>query len=364
MAASSEPVLELAIASASGSYPIRIGWDLLDMATLEQHTVVVSDRRFEERFRSLGVEVIAIDASEENKRLTYAESLILALREANLRRGGSILAVGGGVVQDLTTLAASLYMRGVDWVYVPTTLMAMVDSCIGGKSSINAGKIKNLVGNIYPPTEILIDASFADSLRPIDVASGLSEAVKIVFCRGKDAFEEYLDIAPAPEVDRSQLPRLIHHTLSAKKWFIEIDEFDHKERRLLNFGHTFGHAIEVATMFALPHGIAVSLGMVCALDHVAAQRDLTEAERALHAYVLGLAVTVSGLSTVLDGFDLDRFEHAFLADKKHTTEAFRLVLPVETGGVELVSIPATTEHAQTIIDGVATTIARVAKDNS
>lgn len=362
LAEPSKPALELTIDSASKSYPIHIGQDLLDIQTLSQSSVVLSDKRFEENFKSLGIEVVAIDASEDNKRLDYAEKLILALREKDLRRGQTIMAVGGGVVQDLATLVASLYMRGVEWVFAPTTLMAMVDSCVGGKSSINAGKIKNLIGNIYPPRAIFIDTSFVKSLQPIDIASGLAEAVKIVFCRGQDFFDRYLEIAPSPQLGRDQLPQLIHHTLSAKKWFIEIDEFDKKERQLLNFGHTFGHALEIATAFALPHGIAVSLGMMCALDYMRAKRKLTDSETRLYDYCLALTATVPRLSDVLKSFDSEAFEQAFKADKKHTKDSIRMVLPAARG-VELVAIPPSDEHFKTIFEGVRNTVNDLADRN-
>ena len=177
-----------------------------------------------------------------------------------LTRGGSVIALGGGIVQDLGTMAASVYMRGVRWAYAPTTLMSMADSCIGGKSSLNVSGVKNLAGNIYPPASVVVDPDFITSLEVEDVAAGLGEAVKIAFCAGPEVFASFL----RHYEDRAHWEPLIEGVLTAKKWFIEIDEFDHAERRLLNFGHTFGHALEAATDFSVNHGVAVIMGMLAA----------------------------------------------------------------------------------------------------
>src|SRR5205085_504532 len=117
-------------------------------------------------------------------------------------------------------------------------------SCVGGKSSINAGGVKNVVGNIYPPRSVIIDPVFLKSLSPEGITGGFGEASKICFCRGRQSFERYLELYAKSEAEGAVLPALLHHVLACKQWFVEIDEFDRKERRLLNFGHTFAHALE------------------------------------------------------------------------------------------------------------------------
>lgn len=175
---------ELKIRSSSGGYTVRIGDGEFDQVLQGQTDLVLADPFFGDRFTDAAVRVVWVAAVEEQKTLTRAERLILACRDAGARRGSRLLAVGGGVVQDLATLVASLYMRGLPWVYAPTTLMAVAESCIGGKSAISAGNVKNLVGNIYPPEAVVVDPSFIATLAPEGVAAGLSEAVKICFCRG------------------------------------------------------------------------------------------------------------------------------------------------------------------------------------
>ena len=272
--------------------------------------------------------VLAVEASEETKTLAGCERLILSLREVGVRRGDHVLAVGGGIVQDIATFVTDVYMRGLVWSYVPTTLMSMVDSCIGGKSSINVGDVKNLVGGIYPPDEVIVDTAFLGSLSPTSMAAGFSEAVKIAYCRGPEAFDEYLELYDRFDADPSAL---IEHVLLAKRWFVEIDEHDQKERRLLNFGHTFGHALETAVDHTLSHGLAIAAGVLCAIQHPASSPG-PDVER-LEAHCRHLLASASGVADALAQFDSQRFERSFRADKKHGPSTFSLILPAPGGGV-------------------------------
>jgi 3-dehydroquinate synthase len=236
----------------------------------------------------------------------------------------------------------------------------MLDSCIGGKSSINVAGIKNLVGNVYPPQRVVIDPSLAAGL-PIEAKiSGLAEAVKICFAAGPEAFDGYLERACAPETfgDGPATEDLLLHVLSAKKWFIEIDEFDKKERQLLNFGHTYAHALESATNFALPHGVAVAVGVLGAIAHpVSAQSPATTA---LRDYCTELLTPVQQLvRAAVTGLDWTAFDRAVLTDKKGSHDEIRLVLPVASGGLGLVSFPRATGSTDAIRNSMATGLAEV-----
>jgi 3-dehydroquinate synthase len=268
---------------------------------------------------------IEVAGNEELKTLRGCEEIVLGLRAAGATRSSCLLAVGGGTVQDAATFAASVYMRGIPWIYAPTTSMAMLDSCIGGKSSINAGSAKNLVGNIYPPRSVQIEPSFAATLTSEMIVSGLAEAVKICFAGGYDAFERFLELAPDPGTPGVEVG-FVEHVLGVKRRFVEIDEFDRAERRLLNFGHTFGHALEAATGFAIPHGVAVAIGVRAAVRHPAAERG-AEAER-LDDYCSDLLEYVRpDVAEAAELLDAAAFEEAFAHDKKHTSGSFVLVLP-------------------------------------
>lgn len=319
--------------TSTGTYTVRIGAGGFAEA-LDSGDVVVVDAALRHLVPPRAEPVLVVEASEDAKTLAGCERLILALREAGVRRGDRVLAVGGGVVQDVATFVTDVYMRGLSWSYVPTTLMSMADSCIGGKSSINVGDVKNLIGGIYPPEAVIVDPVFLSTLSRTAMSAGFAEAAKIAYCRGADAFADYL-----ARFDRFQEEptALIDHVLRAKKWFIEIDEHDKKERRLLNFGHTFGHALETAVEHRLSHGLAVAVGVLCAARHPRSARG--PSVDALTAHMEALLAAAPGVGQALTSFDAAHYERAFRADKKHSAAAFRLILPADGGGVVEVETP-------------------------
>lgn len=328
-------VSSLTVATSMGSYSVEIGSGAADFA-LASAAVVLVDPVVPGVVIPNGIPVVEITGNEASKTLAGAERVLAAMRGAGVRRGDLVVAVGGGVVQDVATLVSSLYMRGLPWVYVPTTLMSMADSCIGGKSSINVGAIKNLVGNIYPPQSVAIDPLFISSLPSDAVIAGLCEAVKICFCRGQESFHEYLRLAGTrfESEDEARQALLLEHVLDSKRWFIEVDEFDKRERLQLNFGHSFGHAFEAATGFSMPHGVAVGIGMLAAASHPAAEGPLLND---LKQYVLDLlAPARERLAEIYSGCDWAVFRSALSADKKNSHGKLRLILPVAGGGVNFV----------------------------
>ena len=322
---------DIAIHSSTGDYVVSfVDVERHDSSEIGRFPVVDAFFRTDPRFDHHAT--VWIEATEQNKSLTTVERVICELRSHAMSREGHLLAIGGGIVQDVATLAASLYMRGVNWTYIPTTLLGMVDSCIGGKSSINTSTTKNLIGNIYPPQAVLIDTRFVYSLSRREIYSGFAEALKIAFCGGESSFVRMLELLKLPS--NEMIPEIVHLSLTTKKWFIERDEFDQAERLQLNFGHTFGHALEVATDYQVPHGLAVAIGMACA-SRFAASRDAVHSQvKELEDSALLLARRgIDGDSHIT--FSPERFLAAFKSDKKHPPGHFRLVLPRSNPGVEL-----------------------------
>jgi len=316
---------KLTIQSRNGSYDVLIGSSLLSGAIGEADAILV-DEAVVPLLGTQSANFIILKANESDKSLSTVEQVIIQMKELGLNRESTLVAIGGGFVQDIATLTSALFMRGISWTYAPTTLMAMVDSCIGGKSSINANKFKNLIGNFYPPKEILVDLAFTKTLNPNAIACGMSEAIKICYARGTQEFSTFLDLRKkALDLNTSEGEELVMHVLKSKKWFIENDEFDTGVRQLLNFGHTFGHALEAATSFKIPHGIAIGLGMLAALDFD--QSTITQTETELIAGVRTILEPVESLITLgaLD-FDAMMFENAFAGDKKNTNTHFRPIL--------------------------------------
>lgn len=206
-------------------------------------------------------EVIMIQASENAKSYEGVIPIIDTLIKGGFKRNNTLIAVGGGVTQDITAFIASILYRGVSWIFTPTTLLAQADSCIGSKTSINFGTFKNQLGNFYPPQQIFIFTGFLDTLLERDIRSGIGEMAHYFFVSGDsdvDFFEKGYSVALQ---SRSNFRQLINASLSIKKRYIEIDEFDKGERIVFNYGHTFGHAIESITNYNIPHGVAVAFGM-------------------------------------------------------------------------------------------------------
>lgn len=197
--------------------------------------------------------IVKLSISESTKSFENIPNIIDNL-PIGFNKTNKLIAIGGGITQDIVSFVSSILFRGVDWVFFPTTLLAQGDSCIGGKTSINYKNSKNQLGGFYPPQQIFINPNFIKTLPLKDVTSGLGEMLHFYLTSSRKDYKYFLD-------NKSQLDLLIKRCLEIKKHFIEIDEFDRGERLLLNYGHTFGHAIEGATQYNIPHGIAVSLGM-------------------------------------------------------------------------------------------------------
>jgi len=181
---------------------------------------------------------IGIDATEQQKSYQEVEPIINKLIEQGFRKNHRLIAVGGGITQDVTAFIASILYRGVDWYFFPTTLLAQGDSCIGSKTSINFGKFKNQVGGFYPPNKIYVDPKFLDSLSHKEMQSGLGEMAHYFVVAGEEDFEKYKRDYPQAFTNKDVLRAIIARSLEIKKSYIEIDEYDRNERQVFNYGHS------------------------------------------------------------------------------------------------------------------------------
>jgi 3-dehydroquinate synthase len=216
--------------------------------------------------------------------------------------------------------------RGLDWIFYPTTLLAQADSCIGSKSSINVGEIKNLLGTFTPPRQVRVDPLVLETLGRDEIRSGVGEMLKVHIIDGPQSFESIEKSFDRIFSDREVLLEFVYRSLLIKKRIIELDEFDQGIRNVMNYGHSFGHAIESATDFAIPHGIAVTIGMDMA-NYVAAEFGLISSEHA------GYFKRVHGILRKnyagYEGFKIpfDRFINGISKDKKNTASKLGLILP-------------------------------------
>lgn len=331
------------VSASAGSYGVAVGSGLLKEVIADNpDAIFMADDYLATSLSIPAGRRILVNAAESNKSLECMPEIVLKLRDQGANRNTHLVAIGGGVIQDIATFSASIYMRGIRWTYMPSTLLSMADSCIGGKSSINVLGYKNLIGNFYPPKEVLVDIDFVASLDAEKVVGGLFEAAKICYARSYQDFQRYLGDGPAARMSADSVQRIIVRALRTKKWFIEIDEFDQKERLLLNFGHTFGHAIEAGTNFGVTHGIAVGVGMMIAVEYAMKRGWLSKTglERTsdLSSHVKSMLM-FEGESIVVPpaAIDLNLVMEKFNNDKKHLTDVYRMVCPRRDGELELVS---------------------------
>jgi 3-dehydroquinate synthase len=339
---------------ASLSYEIHIGTEIMDRMAmlLVKHAwaaryVIVTDTQIDALHGArvqavlekadLRVERVVVAPGEASKGMQTAMEIVSRLTALSADRTTALIALGGGVIGDLTGFVGSIYMRGIPVIQVPTTLLAQVDSGIGGKTAVDTDAGKNLIGTFSQPRAVFIDLAFLRTLPDDQFRSGLAEVIKYGVIESPELLDD-LDAAAANGSlkDPAFLERIVTAACRIKKGFVELDEKDRGLRRMLNFGHTVGHAVEAASGYALSHGEAVAIGMVAAADLSERRHGLAEKDRRRIASV----VRALGLPDRIPA-DLDPGEICTLLkrDKKKEGEKIHFVLlkklgvPFLNGGV-------------------------------
>lgn len=277
--------------------------------------------------------LIELEISEDRKNMDTVCELYEKIMQFAPRKNLNLVSIGGGITQDLTGFVASSLYRGVNWIFVPTTLLAQVDSCIGAKTSLNFKHFKNLVGTFYPPTEIHIFPEFLKTLTREDFYSGVGEMAKLHLMNGEDDTKKFIEDLPLiDKLDSKILLERTQNCLNIKKSYIEDDEFDTGKRNMLNYGHCFGHAIESSTDFAISHGQAVVVGMILAnLQAVNMGLLKAETEEFIRKNVLEPSLVVK-----VPEIDADKTVQAMGQDKKNLGKGLALVMI--TDGYKMVKI--------------------------
>jgi len=262
---------------------------------------------------------------EERKNLDSVMEIYDCLMEWSAKKNMTLISIGGGIIQDITGFVASTLYRGLNWVFVPTTLLAQADSCIGSKTSLNYKRFKNLIGTFYPPSEVHIYPRFLQTLEKKDFLSGMGEVAKLHIMGGAKTESAFTDTLPALLArDEAALLSAIRRSLAVKLSYIEGDEFDTGRRNLLNYGHCFGHALETVSDYAIPHGQAVVVGMLVA-NYVAMNRSLLSPET--NRRLTGQLLTgLLDFKLDLSQFSADEFISAMKQDKKRIGDGLVMVL--------------------------------------
>ena len=336
---------KLTVKTESKSYPVHIGRGLLEKAgelaaglfgvgTAAVVTDSTVDGLYAEQLMSAlqrsGFKTVnfTFPAGEASKNAKTLFELLNFLASRYLTRTDAVFALGGGVVGDLAGLGAALYLRGIHLVQIPTTVLAAVDSSVGGKTAIDLAEGKNLAGVFYQPDLVLCDTTTLTTLSQEEFANGFAEVIKYAIIKDETLFKVLI-----PPVEE-RLEEIIARCVSIKRDVVSADEKETGERQILNFGHTFGHAVEKCSGYTTPHGSAVAAGMAimtraCVKQGICGPECLTMLLEALTAY---------GLPTETDYEEQELFA-AMLADKKRTAGEITLVVPRRVGCCERRTVP-------------------------
>lgn len=268
---------------------------------------------------------IILPISEDRKNLDTVQEVYDQLVERSAKRNLTLISIGGGILQDITGFVASTIYRGINWIYVPTTLLAQADSCIGSKTSLNYHKYKNLIGTFFPPARIYIYTPFLQTQLNTDFHSGLGEVIKLHLMGGLSHYRQLQELMPAIlKREPEALLQSIQQSLQVKLSYISGDEFDNGRRNLLNYGHDFGHALENTSNFAIPHGQAVIFGMLAA-NIIAHKRGLLDEEMEKDI-ASSLLLPSLIMRPSIDAMSPEVMINAMKKDKKRTGDQLALIM--------------------------------------
>lgn len=341
---------DMNIKSFYGNYTVHFN-DAIDYESIiKPGDIVVIDRivydEYKDEFGAIltNENMIVIDATEEQKSYAGLIPIIEEIIGRGFHKNNKLVAIGGGITQDCVAFMASIMYRGVDWELIPTTLLAQCDSCIGSKTSINFANYKNQIGGFYPARNIYIAPHFLRTLTEKEMKSGLGEMLHYYIVGGESDFDFFAKNYVKSMDDYDVLQKLIRRSLEIKKGYIEIDEYDKKERQIFNYGHSFGHAIESLTDYTVPHGIAVSYGMDIA-NYVAVQMGMLSNEvRKRIRKVTEFFWSEDDIKV----FDVERYVNLLRKDKKNKGNKLGIILCSGFGKLAKYMVDADKEFLNTL----------------
>ena len=324
---------------AKTDYYFDATFSLLQNLVDKKNSVLITDEKIllAHSSKLRGWNAIVLKSGEENKSQEIVDSLIDRLIELGADRQTFLVGMGGGVITDITGYTASIYMRGLNFGFVPTSLLAMVDAAIGGKNGVDIGVYKNMVGTIRQPSFLLYDYSFLKTLPDAEWINGFAEIIKHACIKDQRMFQ-LLERTGLNKLrkNRKLIGDLIEANARIKTKIVQQDEFEKGDRRLLNFGHTLGHALE--KLYELPHGQAISLGMTAACEFSHEVSSFKESQRVIDV------LDQYGLPTDAE-FDKQKVFEILKKDKKKEKDSINYVLLDKIGKARVERIPIKQLHA-------------------
>jgi 3-dehydroquinate synthase len=339
---------QLQVGLEERAYPILIKEGLLaeigqelKLRQIAKRYIIIADDHVAELFGGhvveslrtvdIPVDLLTFPHGEGSKNLTTVQRLASSLAQLGVDRQDALIALGGGVTGDITGFLAAVYMRGIPFVQVPTTLLAQVDSSVGGKTGVDIPEGKNLVGCFYQPQCVFIDSAVLRELPPEELLNGLAEVVKYGVIYDGNFFNFLVTHQKSIlALESTVIEAVIAHCCTIKAQVVVADEREADLRRILNYGHTLGHAVEAASDFTIPHGMAVSIGMV-AVNTIAVKKSLLAEDKAqrIKDVLQGFGLPVA----VPPELDRQRMKALLKTDKKSVAGRPFFVLPIQIGKV-------------------------------
>mgnify|MGYP001434713009 FL=1 len=342
------------VRTPSGNYEVLVGSKLLEDYNFKwlvqnRQVLVVKDSNVPNKIlenlsisldnsEAKQVEIMEIETSEKNKSFEGLMPIFEVLNSSKFNRDCLLIGLGGGITTDMVGFVAASYLRGVDLIQIPTTLLSQVDAAIGGKTGINFSGSKNNIGAFYQPKLVLMDTDSLKSLTKLDFVDGLAEIIKHSLIADKNLFTKLENIfLNGKDLSDSDLIQIIYESSLIKAFVVSNDEKEKGDRALLNFGHTYGHAFEaIQSLEGFSHGQAVGLGMICA-SHLSLLLEKISSEE--FEKIKNLIKSVGLPHELPDNFNEDDFSEAMSRDKKILNKKLRFITLRGIGSAEITEDP-------------------------
>jgi 3-dehydroquinate synthase len=305
------------------------------------------------------VPTFSVVAREDAKEISTVLEIVDFLEQNRATKTSMLFVVGGGIIQDLGAFSGAMYKRGLPWTFVPTTLLAQGDSCVGGKTALNHKNTKNLLALFSAPRRVIIDTGFLKTLSRRDLLSGVGEIFRLCITGGPQFLDEFSARLPAFLAgDASATRRLIATSLSAKKAVVEFDEFELDIRRSMNYGHSFGHALEALTDFLIPHGVGVTIGILVE-NEIAYRRGMLGCEERDRMLTLGRQIIPADCRKVFSVASLDGVLDLLRRDKKTEGTVLKLATLERIGQMRFIDFVLNSEGEAELQAAVTAVLAEI-----
>ncbi len=310
---------------------------LIEVVISQQDVYVLIDQDISSLYPKLmsalaDAKYFKIVSSEANKSLSKVAEISEWLMDSGATKTSYLVGIGGGVVQDLSTFVSHIYYRGIDWTFIPTTLLSQADSCIGSKCALNLSGHKNQLGVVHTPKSVDIFTGFLRTLPHSEIQSGFGEIAKLAVTGKNEFLTEFKTYLRKNGVSNIDLEETIYSSLNAKKYVIDQDEYESDLRRILNYGHSFGHALESLTDNSIVHGDAVVVGMDI-INFIGLRREITDYE--FYLEMSQLFEEFFGHIRIEKSFDGNRWVKELKHDKKMRNGKMNLAIPVRNGDIRI-----------------------------